>query len=51
MLRILISDCTKIYEGLPIVQDDGIIKNILYSGVWMRMDAKYGSQDDGSAAK
>ena len=51
LLRILISDCTKIYEGLPIVQDDGIIKNILYSGVWMRMDAKYGSQDDGSAAK
>ena len=33
------------------IDTDGIIRNILYSGVWMRMDAKYGSQDDGSAAK
>jgi len=49
-LQMLISQCTNIYNGLPISQDDGIIKNILYSGVWMRLDERFGNQGDGSAA-
>ncbi len=50
-LKMLISECTNCFEGLPISQDDGIIRNILYSGVWMRLDEKYGDQGDRSAAE
>ena len=51
MLTMLISQCTGIFEGLPIQQDDGIIRNILYSGVWMRLDEKYKNDGDRSAAE
>ena len=26
--------CTDYYERLPLVQDKGLLDNILYSGVW-----------------
>lgn len=50
LLQMLAGQCTNLFEGLPITQDNGIIKNILYSGVWMRFDEKYGNQGDGSSA-
>ena len=50
VLTMLISQCTKEFEGLPILRDDGIIRNVLYSGVWLRRDAKFGEKGDGSAA-
>lgn len=51
MLTMLISRCTDIFEGLPIQQDDGIIRNILFTGVWMRLDEKYKNDGDRSAAE
>ena len=36
MLRLMISECTKRFETLPVINDAGIIRNILYAGVWSR---------------
>lgn len=47
-LTFLISACVRNFEGLPILRDNGIIKNILYSGVWLRYDEKYKTDNDGS---
>lgn len=47
-LTLLVSACVRNFEGLPILQDDGIIRNILYSGVWMRFNDKF--KNDGSTA-
>lgn len=47
-LTLLIAQCTQNFEGLPILRDDGIIRNILYSGVWLRYHEKYKTDNDGS---
>ncbi len=40
--------CTDSFERLPLVQDKGILDNILYSGVWLNYRRKAGeSADDG----
>lgn len=46
-LQLLIAGCVQNFQGLPILRDDGIIKNVLYSGVWLRFDEKF-KNDDGS---
>lgn len=38
MLNMLIGDCALEFEKLPITQDLGILRNILYSGVWFRYE-------------
>ena len=40
--------CTAYYERLPLVQDKGILDNILYSGVWVayRRKARKGLQEE-----
>ena len=35
-LTMLIGDCTLAFERLPLEQDLGLLRNILYSGVWTR---------------
>lgn len=35
-LTMLIGDCTLAFEQLPLEQDLGLLRNILYSGVWTR---------------
>jgi hypothetical protein len=39
-LTMLIAECTQAFELLPLVQDLEILRNILYSGVWMRYQQK-----------
>ena len=34
MLKMLIGECTAVFETLPIVQDADLLRNVLYSGVW-----------------
>ena len=41
MLKMLLSDCVYYYDKLPLVQDTGILKNILCFGLWQRFEAKY----------
>ena len=36
VLQILMGECTDAFERLPLVQDVDILRNILYSGVWLR---------------
>lgn len=38
MLTVLIARCTDAFEQLPIVEDAGLLRNILYSGVWTRYE-------------
>ena len=38
ILEMLIGECAAAFEKLPIVQDVGILRNILYSGVWTRYE-------------
>ncbi len=39
LLTMLMSECTKAFEHLPILQDVEILRNILYIGVWKRVNA------------
>lgn len=39
-LTMLIGECAEVFELLPLVQDADIMRNILYSGVWLRYDAE-----------
>lgn len=34
LLELLLGDASAAFEKLPLVQDEGILRNILYSGVW-----------------
>ena len=36
----MMAECARAFEYLPIVEEINILRNILYSGVWMRYDAK-----------
>ena len=46
--------CTEAYERLPLVEDKGILDNILYSGIWLsyrRMQRESGKEnEDGSVS-
>ncbi len=35
-LTMMLADCAEAFEELPVVKDAGLIRNILYSGVWAR---------------
>ena len=43
ILEMLLADCVRSFDALPLVQDTDIIKNILCSGVWTRFNRHYGS--------
>lgn len=38
ILTMMMSECSKAFERLPIVDNVEILRNILYSGVWVRAD-------------
>ena len=40
ILTLLIGECTKAFEALPLEQDATIMRNTLYSGVWMKYRLK-----------
>ena len=44
-LTLLIAECTQAFEELPLVQDLDLLRNILYSGVWMRYMHKQSKPD------
>lgn len=41
ILTMLIGNATAVFEQMPFVQDDQLIRNILYSGVWQKYNAKF----------
>lgn len=38
VLTMLIGACAEAFEKLPLLQDVGLLRNILYSGVWLRYE-------------
>ena len=36
MLTMHIAECTEVFEMLPMLRDAGLIRNVLYSGVWSK---------------
>lgn len=40
--------CTDAYERLPLVQDKGILDNILYSGIWLQYRRRQGKKAGGT---
>ena len=38
-LTAMMSECARYFERLPIVQDADILRNIIYSGVWLKYNA------------
>ncbi|MBQ7330979.1 MAG: hypothetical protein IJW94_04225 [Oscillospiraceae bacterium] len=44
-LVLAMGSCTHEFEKLPLVQDKGILDNILYSGVWVSFSAKTKEQE------
>ena len=39
ILTMMISECAREFENLPIIEDIDILRNILYSGVWAKFQA------------
>lgn len=38
MLSLIMSDAARAFERLPLIEDAEIMRNILYSGIWMRFE-------------
>jgi len=47
ILVLLMERCTSYFEQLPLVQDKGVLDNILYSGIWLQFRSKQRRQTRG----
>ena len=47
VLMLLIGRASQAFERLPLVQDEGLLRNILYSGVWQRYNRMLHQQKEG----
>jgi hypothetical protein len=45
-LKMLLGDCLLAFDRLPLVQDAGLLKNILCIGIWAQFDRKYMEKKD-----
>ena len=45
ILRMLMGDCLLAFDRLPLVQDAGILKNILCFGLWTQFDRRYKAKE------
>ena len=46
MLQMLMGDCLRAFDVLPLVQDVSILKNILCMGFWTQFERKYGEKKE-----
>ena len=44
ILKMLLGQCLFYFDHLPLVQDAGILKNVLCSGLWAQFDKKYSNK-------
>lgn len=44
ILKMLLGDCVREFDRLPLVQDTDILKNILCVGLWTEFDKKYSTK-------
>ncbi|MDD6308620.1 MAG: DUF5685 family protein [Clostridia bacterium] len=47
VLTVLIGNATAIFEKMPFVEDEGLIRHILYHGVWQKYYKKFKGETDG----
>jgi hypothetical protein len=40
MMNLVLAECTAQFELLPCIEDANILRNILYAGVWQKIDKK-----------
>ena len=45
ILSMMMSECARAFERLPIVENAEILRNILYSGVWRRFELVKGRRE------
>ena len=48
ILRMLLADCARELDALPLVQDAGILQNIICVGLWTQFNRKFGSEEERS---
>ena len=46
ILRMLLADCARELDRLPLVQDAGILQNIVCVGLWTEFERKFGSEEE-----
>lgn len=46
MMNFVLAECTAQFEWLPCIEDANILRNILYAGVWQKIDKKRGESKD-----
>lgn len=51
MLTLMMAECSKAFEMLPIIENAEILRNILYSGVWSRISQKEAIQQNANKKK
>ena len=51
LLTMLIGACAQEFEALPLHRDEGLLRNILYSGVWGKYRAREEKKKKEEAAK
>lgn len=47
ILNMMMAECSRAFEQLPCLQDAGILRNILYAGVWNRYDKLRRQREEG----
>lgn len=45
ILKMQLGDCVRWFDMLPLVQDAGLMKNVLCAGIWSQFDRKFGRKD------
>ncbi len=48
ILKMLLADAVRAFDRLPLVQDAGLMQNILCAGLWTAFDKKFGSEEGSS---
>ena len=49
IFELLLARCTKCFERLPCVEDADLLRNILYSGVWLKYNCNNAKRSDRDA--
>lgn len=49
ILKLMMAECSRIFEQLPIIENTEILRNILYSGVWCRYEMVQGKRKQNNA--
>ena len=51
LMTMLLGECSAAFEALPVLQDVELLRNILYSGVWLRYEAAMKKRKIGRSAE